>query len=160
MRLDDGKVLADKLQVLFFSLKVPGRVKRSLKKAANWCKFISGSTNPEVLRELGKDTEWKEEYMTAVEACIKISAEERAWAYHLSVDRAEADYRNEIELNREEARDEGLMEGMKQGENNKALSTARNLLAMGLLTHEQIARATELPLDEVERLAAQAALAQ
>ena len=88
----------------------------------------------------------------ALDACIKISAEERAWAYHLSVDRAEADYRNEIELNREEAE--------RNGERNKALSTVRNLLVMGLLTHEQIARATELPLDEVERLAAQVAPAQ
>ncbi len=31
--------------------------------------------------------------------------------------------------------------------------TARNLLAMGLLSHEQIAQATALPLSEVEKLA-------
>ena len=34
MRLDDGKILADRLQVLFFSLKVPDSVDASLKKAA------------------------------------------------------------------------------------------------------------------------------
>ena len=29
-----------------------------------------------------------------MKAYMKIAAEERAWAYHLSTDRAEADYRN------------------------------------------------------------------
>ena len=31
--------------------------------------------------------------------------------------------------------------------------TARNLLAMNVLTHEQIAQAVELPLDKIEELA-------
>ena len=45
--------------------------------------------------------------------------------------------------------------GRKQGERNKALSATRKLLAMNILTHEQIAQAVELPLTEVEKLAAQ-----
>ena len=45
-------------------------------------------------------------------------------------------------------------EGREEGEKEKALSDARNLLAMGLLSHEQIAQATDLPLAEVEKLAA------
>ena len=44
-------------------------------------------------------------------------------------------------------------EGREEGEKEKALSDARNLLAMGLLSHEQIAQATDLPLEEVEKLA-------
>ena len=44
MRLDDGSVFADRLQILFFNLNVPDSVDEGLKKAANWCKFISGST--------------------------------------------------------------------------------------------------------------------
>ena len=38
MRLDDGSVFADRLQILFFDLKVPGKVQKDLKNAANWCK--------------------------------------------------------------------------------------------------------------------------
>lgn len=41
-----------------------------------------------------------------------------------------------------------------EGERNRALSDARNLLSMGLLTHGQIAQATGLPLEEVEKLSA------
>ena len=78
----------------------------------------------------------------ALKAYMKIAAEERAWAYHLSTDRAEADYRN------------GLILAEEKGERKRALSDARNLLAMGLGTPVQIAQVTGLPLSEVEKLAA------
>ena len=45
-------------------------------------------------------------------------------------------------------------EGRAEGEREKALSDARNMLAMGLGTHEQIAGVTGLSLAEVEKLAA------
>ena len=143
MRLDGGDVLSDRLQVLFFSLKVPDTVDASLKKAANWCKFISGSTSPEVLRELGNSADWKEEYGMAMDAYMKVSAEEKAWAYHLSMDRAEADYWNGLELAEEKGRRE------------QALSAAQNFLALHVTSNEQIAKAVGLPLEEVEKLAAQ-----
>lgn len=34
MRLDDGAVLSDRMQILFFDLKVPGQVDGSLQRAA------------------------------------------------------------------------------------------------------------------------------
>ena len=34
VRLDDGAVLSDRLQILFFDLKVPGQVDGSLQRAA------------------------------------------------------------------------------------------------------------------------------
>ena len=40
------------------------------------------------------------------------------------------------------------------------ISNARNLLAMKVLTHEQIAQAVELPLEKIEELAAELATAQ
>ena len=142
MRLDDGSVFADRLHILFFDLKVPGTVSKDLKNAANWCKFIDGCTNPEVLEKLGRDESWKGDYKVALKAYMKIAAEERAWAYHLSTDRAEADYRN------------GLILAEEKGEKKRALSDARNMLAMGLGTPAQIAQVTGLPLEEVEKLAA------
>ena len=150
MRLDDGSVLADRLQILFFDLKVPGDVGEDLKNAANWCKFISGCGKPEVLEELGKDEGWKEEYMTALKTYMRIAAEERAFAWHLSTDRAEADYRNGLIL----AEERGREDGEKKGRKETRLETARNMLAMGLGTPVQIAQVTGLPLAEVEKLAA------
>ena len=95
----------------------------------------------------------------ALNTAIRLSAEERAWAYHLSMDRAEADYRNGIKYARldalEEGRKEGIAIGEQRGREDAFLETARNLLAMGLLSHEQIAQATGLPLVDVEQLAAQ-----
>ena len=49
----------------------------------------------------------------------------------------------------------GLNNAREEGERNKALSAARNLLALHVVTHEQIARAVGLTLEEVERLAAE-----
>ena len=46
-------------------------------------------------------------------------------------------------------RNDGYEEGLRQ----KAVEAARNLLAMNLLTHEQIAKAEGLPLEKVKELA-------
>jgi hypothetical protein len=158
MRLDDGEIMADRLQILFFNLKVPGTVDANLKKAANWCKFISGCTDSGILDKLGKDEGWKEEYGMAMKAYENVSAEEKAWAYHLSMDRAEADYWNGLELAEEKGRNKGLLEGLedgrKQGRREQALSSARNFLALHVASNEQIAQAVGLPLAEVEELAA------
>ena len=77
----------------------------------------------------------------ALKAYMRIAAEERAWAYHLSTDRAEADYRN------------GLLLAEEKGERKRALSAARNMLARNYPVAE-IAEITGLPLEEVEGLAA------
>lgn len=53
---------------------------------------------------------------------------------------------------REEGREAGLKDGRKEGEAAKARSTARKLLAMGVLTREQIAAATGLSFEEIARL--------
>ena len=161
MRLDDGAALSDRLQILFFDLKVPGQIGEGLQRAANWCKFISGCEKPEVLDVLGRDEGWKKEYEMAVRAYDKVSAEERAWAYHLSVDRAEADYWNGIRLAKRAARESGWKDGREsgwkdgreEGEKNRALFAARNLLTMGVLTHEQVALATGLPIEDIRALA-------
>ena len=148
MRLDDGAVFVDRLQILFFSLKVPDRVDKSLQKAANWCNFIGGNSRPEVLERLGQDSDWKEEFKVALNTAIRLSAEERAWAFHLSMDRAEADYRNGIKY----ARLDALEEGRAEGREDAFLETARNMLAKNYPVNE-IAEITGLPLADVEQLA-------
>ena len=47
----------------------------------------------------------------------------------------------------------GRKEGRKEGMNANKISNAGNLLAMNILTHEQIAQAVELPLEKIKELA-------
>ena len=49
----------------------------------------------------------------------------------------------------------GRVEGLAEGEQKNKLANARNLLAMKVLTNEQIAQAVDLPLETVENLAKQ-----
>ena len=46
----------------------------------------------------------------------------------------------------------GVDEGIIQGEKKKAIETAKRLLEMGVLDHNQIAEATELSIDKIEDL--------
>ena len=48
-------------------------------------------------------------------------------------------------------------EVIERGMNEKAVASARNLLAMKVLSHEQIAQAVELPIEKIEELAAELA---
>ena len=52
----------------------------------------------------------------------------------------------------EEGRAEGRLEGRMEGHMESARATAAALIALGKLTLGQIAEATRLPLDEVERM--------
>ena len=93
------------------------------------------------MERLSGDRSWKEEFAMAEKAYRQISEEERTWAYHLSYDRAEVDYRNELEIARETAISESLHQA------------ARRALAMGLGA-EQAAQLCGLPVEEVRQLAA------
>ena len=46
----------------------------------------------------------------------------------------------------------GRQEGIKQGEFKKAQEIARNLLQLGVLTEDEIARIAGLPLEEIQQL--------
>jgi len=51
------------------------------------------------------------------------------------------------------ARREGRAEGIAEGKHDKAVEAARNLIKMSLGTLEQIAQASGLPFEEVQKLA-------
>lgn len=61
-------------------------------------------------------------------------------------------YQMHIKEWKREGKAEGREEGIAYGEHKKAIETARNFLALGVVTHEQIAKATGLPLTEVQQL--------
>ncbi len=174
MRLDNGSLFSDRLQIRFYNLKVPGfkaldDIPEDLKRAVFWCKFISDGIGSTELARFARHNGMSEELEMAEQAYkeITVTEEERAWAYHLSMDRAEVDYRNELLLGMEEAREKGLKEGREEGrkegrkeglakgQEESKISTARNLLAMKVLSHEQISKAVGLTLNKIEELASE-----
>lgn len=60
-----------------------------------------------------------------------------------------------LEKGREEGMAEGMAKGMEKGMEKEKLSTALRLLSMGL-SEEQVSTATELPLEEIQKLREQA----
>ena len=94
MRLDDGNLFSDRLQIRFYNLRVPefkslDEVPEDLKRAVFWCKFISDGIGSEELARFAECNGMTEELEMAEQAYneIKVTEEERAWAYHLSMDR-------------------------------------------------------------------------
>ena len=49
-------------------------------------------------------------------------------------------------------REQGMQEGLRKGEQKKAVDTARKFLKMNVLTPAQISEGTGLPIDEVNKL--------
>ncbi len=56
-------------------------------------------------------------------------------------------------LHDHDVRKEGMKEGLRKGEEAKALETAKKLLIMNVLSHEQVSQAVDLPLETIEELA-------
>jgi len=89
---------------------------------------------------------------------MKMSKQERiAYDRHLDDIMVENDiYDTAVEdgmaIGEKKGRAEGEAIGMEKGRAEERISMARNLLAMGVLTIEQIAQATGLSVDEIERL--------
>ena len=77
--------------------------------------------------------------------------------------KAYRDVKNSIDTALEKGREEGMAEGMAkgmekglaEGMEKEKQSTARRLLSMGL-SEEQVSAATELPLEEIQKLREQA----
>ena len=69
--------------------------------------------------------------------------------------KAYRDVKNSIDSALEKGREEGMAEGMEKGMEKEKQSTARRLLSMGL-SDEQVSTATELPLEEIQKLREQA----
>ena len=65
---------------------------------------------------------------------------------------AKYDYKMDIAVKQEEAREDGIAIGIKQGAHQKAIEASINLLKMGVLSPEQIAQAQGLSVEKVLEL--------
>ena len=64
----------------------------------------------------------------------------------------EYDYETDIRVQRREAFEDGLAEGIEQGAEKTKIETAKKLISMGL-SLAQVAEGTGLPLEKVQELA-------
>ena len=65
--------------------------------------------------------------------------------------KAYRDIKNSIDTALEKGREEGMAKGLAKGMEKEKIATARRLLSMGL-SEEQVSTATELPLEEIQKL--------
>ena len=69
--------------------------------------------------------------------------------------KAYRDVKNSIDTALEKGREEGMAKGLEKGREEgmekEKISTARRLLSMGF-SEEQVSTATELPLEEIQKL--------
>ena len=62
------------------------------------------------------------------------------------------DFKHYMSQSFNQGKEEGLQEGLQQGAQQKALENARSFLAMKVLSPEQIAQGTGLPLEQILEL--------
>ncbi len=132
----------ENLQIRFFEFPKTGGMnnkKADLKKVKNWCTFIAGCNNPAVIEGLSQDKTWQEKLQMAWKAYTNVSEEERAWAYHLSYDRAEADYRN------------GLLLAEEKGKQEMATTMVRRMLSKHVPI-ETISEYSGLSVENIQKL--------
>ena len=65
--------------------------------------------------------------------------------------KAYRDVKNSIDTALEKGREEGMAKGLAKGMEKEKIATARRLQSMGL-SEEQVSTATELPLEEIQKL--------
>ena len=90
----------------------------------------------------------------ALEKLRALSADEEARYWAEAREKALNDEVTLLEEAREEGEQIGLRKGREEGRDEAHQQTARNLLRLGVLTDEQIARVTELTVAEIEALRA------
>lgn len=92
-----------------------------------------------------------EEFMSA--ECAVLEAKERYEQFIKDRDADMAEFRHRIWLmDRRQEKHDAERRGFMQGEHNARIETARNFLALGVVTKEQIAQATGLSPAEIEQL--------
>lgn len=157
MRAGKGNELADRLNVIYIDLltikKLVGTPVEKLTPLQKWGLYLSYVDDESKVEYIDKIADSEGGIMEAKAVIERMSEEESNWFREFSRDTAMRDYNSNMEAATEE--------GLAQGREQKALEAARNLLAMNVLTPEQIAQAIGLHLEQVlalqKELAAQPA---
>ena len=155
MRTKDGRKLSGNLNIIFIELPKAEGLEESVDtntSLENWAVFLKDADNPEKKDVIDKLVGKEEGIMQAQKSLSSISENRSVWVAQYRQEMFERDRISGLYAARQEGLEEGLEEGRKEGRKEGLESTARNLLAMGGLTHEQVAKATGLSLEEIQKL--------
>ena len=162
MRKANGRQLSDRLNVIFFDLikihKLLGKPVETLSKLEKWGLFLSYAGDERRVDYIESLTQSEEGLMNAKSSLCTISEDEINWARQNSIFKAQRDYNTGMHNAEKRGFNKGVTAGLAAGAQKTAIANAKNFLRMNILTPEQIAEGTSLPLEEV--LALQKELSQ
>lgn len=145
MRNERGLQLSDRLNVIFLDLikikTLLGTPINELSKAEKWGLYFAYADCENQQNYIRQITNTEEGIMAADFIVTTMSKEDAAWFRQNSIDTARRDYNT------------GMENALKRGAHQKAVEATRNLLAMHILTNEQIAQVEGISLEEVQALA-------
>ena len=147
MRTKDGRELSNSLNVIFIDLtKVSGLENKLDTNTAleNWAIFLKNADNPHKRDIITKLTDKEAGLMNASKSLSNISTDRNMWIAQYRREMTERDQRSSISAAHIKGKAEGRKEGRKEA--------AKKLLAMNVLTIEQISQATGLSADEIAKL--------
>lgn len=156
MKSKNRQTLAEHLNVIFLDLleikKLVGTPVSELTPVQKWGLFLSYADDEKQVAYINKIAESEKGIMEAERIVGRMSEEDSNWFRQFSIDTYRRDQNAIREATIKEGLNEGLKEGLSKGRNEKALETAENLIKMKILTVEQIAQATSLPLEKIQEL--------
>ena len=152
MRKRNGHELAGLLNIIFIELPKIAAKERDISKNTsleNWALFFKYVDNPRKRDIIQRITEKEAGLMAAQEALTTISTDRDLWIWQMRQEDFERDRISGLTA----AEQKGLKRGREEGISQNKIETARNLLAMNVLTHEQIAQAVGLSVEKIDELA-------
>ena len=139
--------LTEDLEIHFLELpKVTRTDIRQMRTLDKWMAFIGNKLSNEEMEELAMSEAAINMAWDRIETFMRDAGKRRKYEQR---EKYEHDYVSDMNGSRRE----GLAEGLAKGRAESARSTASALIALGKLSIEQIAAATQLSIEEVERLA-------
>ena len=146
----DGAKLTERLNVIFMELpKIPKTERlediKTLPPVIKWCKFLEEADNPTKQDFIANLVQSEEGIMAAENTLTKINMDEWRWIIQGQIEGKKRDYTSGLLA----AERRGVAKGIEQGVQQNARENARNFLKMNLLSSEQIAQGTGIPLEEV-----------
>ncbi|MBR4374049.1 MAG: Rpn family recombination-promoting nuclease/putative transposase [Treponema sp.] len=147
MRTKDGLELSNTLNIIFIELPKITKFEKSIEtnsKLENWALFLKEADNPKKQEFIQNLTSKEDGLMNAQKSLSRISADKALWIAQWKQESFERDIRSGLHA--------AERRGIQQGAKANALANAKNLLAMHILTVEQIAQACGLSVEEVQEL--------
>ncbi len=159
MRTKDGRELSNSLNVIFIELSKVACLEKTLETNSlleNWAIFLKNADNPQKSEIINKLADKEAGLMKAQKSLSSISANQDLWIAQYRQEIFERDRISSLAAMRREGLEAGRAEGIKagraEGREKAKKETAKSLLAMNILTIEQIAQATGLSTSDIEKL--------